>query len=95
MRRVSQHVAALAQSVENQRQVHLLEIANPAMHELGAAAGGSLGEVGALDQQRAVAAGGGFNRGAQAGGSAADHRHVPGFRFRAEETQNIFSRFHR
>ena len=81
MRRVAQHVAALAQGIENQRQVHLLEIANPAMRELGAAAGGSLGEIEALDQQRAIAAGGGFDRRAQAGGSAANHQHVPGFGF--------------
>ncbi len=94
MWRVAQHVAALAQGVENQRQVHLLEIANPAMHELGAAAGGFLGEIGALDQQRTVAAGSGFHRGAQAGSSASNHQHIPGFRFRAEETQNIFSRIH-
>src|ERR1039458_9564929 len=68
MRRVAQHVAALAQGVEDQRQVHLLEIAHAAMHELGAAAGGFFGEVGTLYKQRAVAASGGFHRCTQASG---------------------------
>src|ERR1039458_4522640 len=89
MRRVAQHVAALAQGVEDQRQVHLLEIAHAAMHELGAAAGGFFGEVGTLYKQRAVAASGGFHRCTQASGPAADDQHVPRLRCSAQLVENF------
>ena len=94
VRRVAQHVAALAQCIENQRQVHLLEIAHAAMYELGAAAGSLLGEIGALDEQRAIAAGGGFNGSAEAGGSAADYENVPRPRIAAELFQNFIAMDH-
>ena len=89
--RVAQHVAAFAQSIENQREVHLLEVAHAAVHQFGAAAGGLLGEVGALHQQSAIAARCGLNGGAEAGGPTADHQYVPGRRIAAEFLQNFIA----
>ena len=94
VRGVAQHVAALAQSIENQREVHLLEIAHAAMDKLGAAAGGFLGEIGALDEQRAIAPRSGFDGGAEAGGSAANHKHIPWLASSAQFTQNFLSCAH-
>ena len=87
MRRVAQHVAALAQGVQNQREVELLEIAHAAMNQLGAAARSSLAEIEALDQQSAITARGGLDRRAQTGCAPADHQHIPGLRLTAQPDQ--------
>jgi len=76
--RVAQHVAALAQRVENQRHVHLLEIADAAVHKLGTAAGGFFRENLPLHQQGAIAARRGLNGSAEASGPAANHQYVHG-----------------
>src|ERR1035441_2953540 len=94
MRRVSQHVAALSQSIHDKRQVKLLEVANAAMHELDASALSSFGEIKSLDQQSAIAAGDSFNRCAQAAGAAADHQHIPWLRLPAQLPQNLRSHGH-
>ena len=91
MRRVPQHVAALAQSVHHKRQVKLLEVAHAAMHKLGAAARCSLGKIESFDQQSAIAARGCFNRCAKAAGPAADYQHIPRFCLSAELPQNFRS----
>ena len=70
-------MAPLTQGVEHEGQVHLFEIAHAAVNEFGAAAGGFLGEVGALNDQRAIATSGSFNRGAQACGPAANYQLHP------------------
>ncbi len=85
---VLKHQAALAQSIHDQGDVHLLEIAHAAVDELGAAAGGSLGEVRALDEGGSVATGGGFDGGPEAGGAASDDEHIP-LHLLAESAQDL------
>ena len=87
-------MSALAQSVKNQRQVHLLQVAHAAVDEFGAAAGGLLGEIGALHKERAVAASGGFDCGTQTGRPTANHQDVPRLRIDAELPQNFAARVH-
>src|SRR5580658_8942713 len=94
MRCVAQHVTALAQRVEDKREVHLLEIADATMHKLGTAARGFLGEIAALDEKGAVAARGGFDCGAQAGGATAEHQYIPRLGLAAQIVEDLFSRRH-
>ena len=94
VRRIAQHEAALAQSIQNQRHVHLLEIAHAAVHQLGAAAGGFFREVGALHQQGAIPSRRSFNGGAEAGSPAANHQYIPGRRIAAKFFQNFIAFAH-
>src|SRR5690606_3074453 len=54
----------------------LLQVAHAAVHELGAAAAGPLGEVGALDERHLEPAAGGVEGRPGPGGAATDHQHV-------------------
>jgi hypothetical protein len=77
MRSIADHRASLSQSIGNQREIHLLEVANTAVGQFRAAAGGSLCEIAALQQQRSKAARGCIYRGAESGGAAANYYDVP------------------
>ena len=77
VRGVADQQAALPERLQHQRQVSLLQVANPAVNQLGAPAGSPLGEISLLQQQRPVAAAGRLHRRTEAGGAAADHDHVP------------------
>jgi hypothetical protein len=46
--RVADQQSPLVQGLEDERDVALLQVADSAVHELGAAAGSALGEVGLL-----------------------------------------------
>jgi len=71
MRCVAGQPAALAQSFEDERNVALFKVANAAVHELGRAAGGALGEIRLFDQCDAETADGRVDRGPQPRGAAA------------------------
>ena len=74
-----QHVEqqpALLQRLAHQPEVALLEVAEPAVDELRRARRGPRGEVARLDQRDVQAARGRIERGARAGGAAADHHYV-------------------
>ena len=73
-----QHQLALPEGLAHQGEVQLLEVAQPPVEELGAARGRARGVVTLLDQQHAEATGGGVQRHARAGHTAADHQHVDG-----------------
>ena len=75
---VAEHAAALFEGLKDELDVALLEVADAAVGELGGAAGGGLGEVGLLDEQGAVATGGGVDGRAEAGGAASDDEDVEG-----------------
>ena len=77
VRRVLDEQSPLAQRLQHQRHVALLEIPNPAMHQLRAAAGRALGEVMLFQQQRAITARSCLHRRAQTRRAAADDQHVP------------------
>ncbi len=85
MRGVAQQPPALAQGLEHQRDVPPLEIADAAVDQLGAAAGGPLGEVVPLDQRRPVPPRRRLDRGAEAGGAAPHDEDVPGLLAGIEE----------
>ena len=78
MRRVAVEQPALAQRLGDEREVELLQIAHAAVHELGAAARGALGEVVRLEQQGPIAAARGVDGNAEPRGAAADHDDVEG-----------------
>ena len=59
--------------------VALGEVANAAVNQFGAAAGGTFGEVGLFKYEGRVAAAGGVEGDAEAGGAAADNDEVPDF----------------
>src|SRR6185295_2088742 len=77
VRGVAQQPPALAQGLQHQRDVALLEVAYAAVHKLGAAAGGALGEVVTLHQGRAITARRRVYGRPQAGGAAAHHENIP------------------
>ncbi len=56
MGRVVAQPAALPQRLEHERDVALLQVADSAVHQFGAATRGSLGEVTLFEQQGSVAA---------------------------------------
>jgi hypothetical protein len=76
VRRALQDVHALVQRLAHQMHVALRQIAHAAVHQLGGARRGALGEVVRLHQHHAVAALRCVQRHAQAGGAAADHGQV-------------------
>jgi hypothetical protein len=86
---VSQHVSAFAEGVENKGKIHLLEITHATMHELGAATGSFLSEIGTLDEQGSVSSRGSLYRGTQAGGSAANDQYIPWLRCGAELSEDF------
>ena len=63
---------ALEQRLANQAEIEVLQVAQTAVHELAGAAGGAAGEVGALQQGDAVAAGGRIQRDARPGDASPD-----------------------
>ena len=67
---------ALAQRLVHEADVAVLQVAQPAVHELRALRRRAAGEVVALDQRGAQAAAGGVERHPGAGDPAADHEHV-------------------
>src|SRR6185436_12201655 len=89
VRRIPPQDAALLQGFHHQRDVSLFEIANAAVHQLGAAAGSPLAEIAALEQQRRIAARGGIDRDADSGCAAADHNDVPPGRLCAEAVDHF------
>jgi hypothetical protein len=76
--RVPAQQAPLLEGLHDQRDVPLLEVADPAVGELGRAAGGALAEVGLLQEQQVVTPGGGVERHRDPGRPAAHDDHVPG-----------------
>ena len=76
MRRERDHQLALEQRLAHEPEVEVLQVAQAPVDELARAAGGSRGEVGALEQRHAVAARGRVQRHAGAGDAAADDDHV-------------------
>ena len=78
---------ALAQGLEHQGDVALLEVADAAVYELGAAARRALGEVAPFQEQRPIPPGRRLDGAAQAGGPASDDEHVPGL---VSQTAQIF-----
>ena len=63
-----QQALALAQRLVHEADVAVLQVAQPAVHQLRRLGRGARGEVVALDQRRAQAAGGGVEGHAGAGG---------------------------
>lgn len=53
---IADEEAALAEGLEDEGDIALLEVADAAVDELGAAGGGAFGEVGLLDEDDGVAA---------------------------------------
>ena len=68
----AQRDLALGQGLAHEAELLLLEVANPAVHELRRARRRPDGEVAPLDQGGAQAPGGGVERAARAGDPAAD-----------------------
>ena len=77
VRRVGQQGAALVQRLAHQADVALRHVAHAAVHQLGGARRGALGEVLAFQQHRRETPRRGVQRDAQAGGATADDRQVP------------------
>ena len=67
---------AFAQRAEHQREVELLQVAQPAVHGLAGARGGADGEVAGLQQHHRQPAGGRVQGHAGTGDAAADHHQV-------------------
>ena len=89
VRSVLQQQAALLQRFHHQREVALLQVAHAAVHQLGAAAGSAFAEIALLQQQDVVAAAGGIDRDARAGGAAAHDDHVPRAGVRAQPAVHL------
>ena len=70
------HQLALEQCLAHKAEVEVLEVAQPAVHELGRAAGGARGVVGLLHEGDRVPARRRVERHARAGDPAADHHDV-------------------
>ncbi|MFT3854926.1 MAG: heterodisulfide reductase-related iron-sulfur binding cluster [Ilumatobacteraceae bacterium] len=73
---VAAQPVTLVQRLVDEADLTLLEVAQPAVDELGALRRGARGEVVALDEGDAQATGDGIERHAGAGDAAADHEHV-------------------
>ncbi len=76
VRRERDHQLALQQRLAHERQIEVLQVAQPAVHQLAGAAGGPGGVVGALDQRHAVTARGGVERHPGAGDAPADDHEI-------------------
>jgi hypothetical protein len=79
MRRIFAEQPAFAQRLEYERDVALLEVTNPAVHEFGTAAGSAFGKIVLLHQQRAVPSRGCVDGNAEARRASADDEKIPGF----------------
>ena len=77
MRRIAQHMASFAQRIEHEGNVQLLKISNPAMHQLRASAGSTLGEIETLNEQCPVSPGSRLHRRAKPSSSSADDKNIP------------------
>ena len=77
MRRVAVHESALAQCLQHERDISLLKIPNPAVHELGAAAGCALRKIRGLEKDCEEAARGGVHRNPQTSSPTANDGHIP------------------
>ena len=77
MRRVAVHESTFAQGLQDERDVTLLEITNPAMHELGATAGCAFRKIRGLEKDCAEAACGGIHRDPETGCPAANDGNIP------------------
>ena len=73
---VAQQALALVQRLVDEADVAVLEVAQPAVDELGRLRRRARGEVVPLDERGAQPAGGGVERHAGAGDAAADDEHV-------------------
>ena len=76
MRRVLERALAFVERLVDEPDLTLLEVAQAAVHELGALRARARGEVVALDQRGAQAPGGGVERHPGAGDAATDHQDV-------------------
>lgn len=76
VRRVAAEALPLQQRAPHQRQVALLDVAQPAVDHLRRLGGGAGGEVVAFHQRHAQAAGDGVQRGVAAGHAASDDEDV-------------------
>src|SRR5687767_7535411 len=92
MRRVAHEEAAFAEGFGDEGDVALFEIADAAVNEFGAAAGGAFGEIVLLDKCRAITARGRFDGGAEASSAAADDEDVPRFGGVAELGDGLVAR---
>ena len=91
VRRILPHDAALLESLHDQADVALLQVAHAPVHQFGAAAGGALPEVGLLQQEDIVAASRRVQRRADAGGPSPDQDHVPGFLAIIQAVEHLFA----
>ena len=82
VRRVSAQAMAFAEAPVDKPGLPRAQIAHATVDQLGAAAGGSAGEVAALDEEGAVSAGGSVECGRKPGAAAPDHDNVPGAHLR-------------
>jgi hypothetical protein len=82
---VLQQPLALAQRLVDEADVAVLEVAQPAVDELGRLRRRARGEVVALDEQRAQASRGGVEGDAHARDATPDHQHVVGSRLELGE----------
>ena len=76
MRRVLERSLPFGEPLVDQAKLALVEVAEPAVHELGAPRAGAGREVVALDQRGSETATGGVERDARAGDAATHHEHV-------------------
>ena len=76
VRRVLERALAFVEALVDQPELALLQVAQAAVHELGALRARARREVVALDERGAQAPAGGVERHAGAGDAAADHEHV-------------------
>jgi hypothetical protein len=77
VRRILGEQSTFPQSFQDQADVALLEVANTAMNQLGAATGSALGKVMAFEQQGRIPAGGRVHSNAQTRGAPAYDRDIP------------------
>ena len=80
MRRVFAEQSAFAERFENKGDIPLLQIANATVHQLGAAAGRSLGKIILFDQQGAVATRGRVHSHTKASRTSAYDQEIPSLR---------------
>ena len=70
------HQLALEQRLAHERQIEVLQVAQPAVHQLAGATGRPGGKVGALDERHAESARSGVERHPRAGDATADHHEI-------------------
>jgi hypothetical protein len=70
------HQLALEQRLAHERQIEVLQVAQPTVDQLAGTAGRPGGKIGALDERHAEPARGGVERHPRAGDAPADHHEV-------------------